>query len=555
MAAMNASRIAWFAALWTCVLAPFAAALGPHEIAIVINRNSPDSIEIAHHYARLRQIPSSNLIYIEVPPDLRHTAEPDAFRAIIYEPVRQQLEERHLTDHILAWAYSADFPNHILTTPQISLTGATFVRGEFPDSNTIARGTYFSPLFRGPNRPEDAPKPTFSLQEDAVRLRDRMPLPAMLLTYIGPRGLSTAQAIDSLRRAAAADGTQPRDPVLFHVSGDVRSKLRDWQFEAALAELKTLPLPAHISSNAPAPTQALSGLMLGTPDASEPWGRLQPGSLVDNLTSFGGAFHTPEQVKLTHWIRLGAAASAGTVAEPGSLEIPVILWGKFPNARLFAHYARGCTILESYYQSVLCPLQLLPVGDPLCAPWGRPIPLTLIGLEDTKRPMRGEVNFLASALKAEPGMNYLYLLNGRYLPAKHSTPGIRLDTRTFADGWHELHAIAYSPGPVRRQGHARLGIVIDNVGRTARIASDAAADAISYDQPFRVRVAASTGAAEIAITVHEREIWRGAAAEDEQIVELKPSAIGPGPAPLHAVAYYADGMQVRSPPLAIHVKR
>jgi uncharacterized protein (TIGR03790 family) len=548
-------HIAFILSFWLSALALVASALGPHELALVINRNSPDSIEIAHHYARLRLIPSSNLVYIDLPHAFIHEIDPEAFRTVIYEPVQKELEQRRITDHILAWAYSADFPTRVLTTPQMSLTGATFVRGAFPSNELIAQGTYLSPFYRGPHRPGDAVQPSISLQDEAVRLRDRMPLPAMLLAYTGQRGIDPASALDSLRRAAAADGTQPRDPFYFHVSDDVRSKLRDWQFEAALAELKSIGMPAMLSSNAPAPTQPLSGLMLGTATPVESWGRFQPGSIVDNLTSFGGLFATDEQVKLVYWIRLGASASAGTVVEPGSLEFPVVLWGKFPNARIFAHYARGCTALESYMQSVRCPLQLLPVGDPLSKPWSRPIPLTLISLEETTRPLSGEISFMASSLTAEPGMNYLFLLSGRYLPAPHATPGIRLHSKNLADGWHELRAVAYSPGPVRRQGHARLDILIDNAGRSARIATDADPAAIDYRQPFDVRIAATAGATELLITAHEREIWRGAATDGEQTVTLQPDVIGPGPAPLHAVALYADGMRVRSAPLSVNIRR
>jgi hypothetical protein len=134
-------------------------------------------------------------------------------------------------------------------------------------------------------------------------------------------------------------------------------------------------------------------------------------------------------------------------------------------------------------------------------------------------------------------MNYLFLINGRYLPSHHAAPGIRFDSKAFADGWHELRAVAYSPGPVRRQGHARLEFLIDNFGRSARISADVDANSIDFQQPLDVRVGATGGASELLITAHEREIWRGAATDGEQIVAINPAVIGPGPAPLHAVVF------------------
>lgn len=549
MAPVGLSRLLAFVLF---LVAPaLARAQGPHEIALIVNQNSHDSIEIAHTYAHLRRIPPSNIIYLDLPnnPDsLRAEISLSDFQRLIYEPVQKELTERKLQDHILAWIYSADFPIRITTAAPISLTGATFVRGEVPQREQIDQGTFPSPFFRGPVREGETGGPAGSLQEFAVVLQDKMPLPSMMLGYTGARGLPAETILDGLRRAITADGTKPRDPVYFHLGDDVRSTARRWQFEGIATELKEIGIPSIISSNRPLENAPLSGLMLGTAYTADSWGRLQPGSIADNLTSLGAYFHIHEQTRISHWLAAGAAASAGTVGEPYAN------WRKFPHARIFAHYTRGCTALESYLQSVASPLQLLPVGDPLCRPWSRPIPLTLISLEDTKAPLSGIASFHASSLV--PNLNILFLLDGRTVPTAGNTTGIRIDTHILSDGYHELTAVAYSPGPIRSQGLAKLGFTVKNRDQSAHIAlAEGTATNLDLTRPIKLSIGSSTNATRYTLIVNERTLWEGPASPNDQTVTLPASTIGPGPARLQLLADFPNHAQVQSTPLPIHIQR
>ena len=49
----------------------------------------------------------------------------------------------------------------------------------------------------------------------------------------------------------------------------------------------------------------------------------------------------------------------------------------------------GCTLIESLYQAVRCPLQLLPVGEPLASPWRREFGLRLAGTPAGQAPDLG----------------------------------------------------------------------------------------------------------------------------------------------------------------------
>ena len=85
--------------------------------------------------------------------------------------------------------------------------------------------------------------------------------------------------------------------------------------------------------------------------------------MCEHLTSESAKFTSASQTKLTAWLNAGVTASAGTVSEPYAN------WKKFPSAFYFCHYITGCTVIESFYQSVSSPLQVLFVGEPLAAPW------------------------------------------------------------------------------------------------------------------------------------------------------------------------------------------
>ena len=63
-----------------------ATAQGPHEIALIVNANSPDSLEIAHHYAHVRRVPSANVIYLDLPPDFALNQPLSTFALAAVEP-------------------------------------------------------------------------------------------------------------------------------------------------------------------------------------------------------------------------------------------------------------------------------------------------------------------------------------------------------------------------------------------------------------------------------------------------------------------------------------
>jgi hypothetical protein len=271
-----------------------------------------------------------------------------------------------------------------------------------------------------------------------------MPLPAMMLGVTGERGNRVVEVIAALRRGLDSDGVRPTGTVYFVTSGDIRSQCRQWQFPVARQELGRRGVEVSITNAFPEGQRDVLGLMMGAADV-EPGrvGKYLPGSMAEHLTSIAGNFHDAGQTKLSAWIAAGASLTAGTVTEPMSI------WMKFPSAIFYVHYADGCTALESFCQSVRCPLQLLMVGDPLASPWAsRGMTVSLAGLDDVVS--GGSIRVTASVDIPGGGRprSVYFLLAGRVAGRGHE---ILLDTGPLGSGKHTLRAVADRGGTLREQ--------------------------------------------------------------------------------------------------------
>src|SRR5690606_31145539 len=141
-----------------------------------------------------------------------------------------------------------------------------------------------------------------------------------------------------------------------------------------------------------------------------------------------------------------AAGASGTVWEPMALQ------SKFPLPSVQVHYRRGCSLAESFYQSLLGPYQLLIVGDPLCQPWAMP-PKVEVNIEP-KQKISGEMEIVpkvSPAVGKAVGMIEFYL-DGRLLVGLPPGKSLKLDTSPLPDGVHELRVIASNADPIESQG-------------------------------------------------------------------------------------------------------
>ena len=423
-------------------------ALGPHEILILANGREPDSVEVAKHYARLRQVPECNIVVLQMPASIKAQApgiKPEDFTRLIWTPATQVAKARGLDDHILAWVYSTHFPIRTYSQPSVSLQGLTFMRNHMPESKVIGDGSYHSPLFAGPDKPRDTGYAPQSFGAAAELLRREMPLPSMTLGYTGERGNTKAEVIACLEKGKRSDYTQPTGSIYFVTSGDVRSVCRRWQFADAVRNLKRMGVQASVGDTFPKDKTDVMGVMMGSQLVKpETVGRFLPGCMAEHLTSFAAAFDYKTQTKISRWIAAGVTASAGAVCEPMSI------WAKFPNARFYNHYASGCTVIESFYQSIRCPFQIMLVGDPLAAPWASsPATLDITGLKAgdlVSGPRSIQVGIESKSNRSF--RRVVHLIDGRIAGEGRT---FTLSAEGLKPGTHTLRIVAYETGLVQSQ--------------------------------------------------------------------------------------------------------
>lgn len=437
---------------------------------MVANEGSIDSVMVAKRYMRLRGIPEENLVRVTLPEELGVGVAPittNAFRSLIWEPVQAAVAERGLGRQILCWVYSTDFPYRVKTHPEVSLTGYTFMRGELPEDlvrglgNPVkgekgegydARLTMIaSPLFGGPEHVEAPGAPeSKTFEQWRVTLLEEMPLPSMMLGWTGPGGNTVDEVLDCLKRGRASDGTHPEAPMCVYTNADVRSTAREWEVSPMVREVERVGGALEVVEAFPEAGMK-SGFLTGVVDVPESGMEFVPGAYADHFTSHAATFHVSHQTKLSEWIRRGATASSGTVTEPYAY------WQKFPHASLFVHQLRGCTMVEAIYQSVRCPVQLLPVGDPLSRPWGRHPKVVLSGAGDGV--LKGVVVLRGATDQAEVFRRFEWLVDGVVVS---QGAVYELDTTKLTEGEHRVRVVARSRGPVRDCGYAEVKVRVEN---------------------------------------------------------------------------------------------
>jgi uncharacterized protein (TIGR03790 family) len=523
----------------------------PHRVAVLVNENSQASMKAANVFAALHGVPGANIVYLDLPESLysgRFECSPDEFRTRIYDPARKVIDERGLTDQICAWVYSVDFPIRIVTDSsdrrQMSIMGLTFLRGDVPDLEPMEAGQLVSPLFAGPAKEGGPKNPPRALEIWAAGLKDKMPLPSMMLGYIGENGNSMETVLrcieDGVRARQSTAG--PR-VLLVKTSDTARSAPREWQFEAVQAEMAERGGSAMITTDLTLMQTNLSGVMTGLETVKPSgFGTFAPGAMAEHLTSWSAEFQKP-QSKCTDWLKAGATVTAGMVTEPYNN------WMKFPHARFFAHYGAGCSAMESFYQSIASPFQVLLLGDPLSQIAALPVQIKPIGLS---KEITGSIDaaFVLDAklpIQAQPV--YSALLDGKQIKQGEGNSLIELPFKEMGDGWHEVRLIVQAAMPTLPGGFKDIPVFINKKGRSVDVTG------MTDRDPDQIVITAQANGneapKEMYLLWNGRELTRAAAGAelvfDERI-------IGEGPHRIQAVAVYDDGMEVRSEPQAFAIE-
>ena len=517
----------------------------PHQVAVLVNENSQASKKAANVFAGVHGVPSGNIVYLNLPESIvsgRAECTPEEFEKHIYDPAVGTLIDRNLDDQVLAWVYSVDFPIRVVTSAndrqQMSIMGLTFLYGKTPDVVQVEKGQISSPLFAGPMKEGGPKNPPRSFAVFSASLKNKMPLPSMMLGYIGEKGTDMDTVLRCITDGVRArqSGKNPRI-LLVKTDDEKRSGPREWQFEGVKTEVDMRGGSVVITTNQMLMQTNLMGVMTGAENVKpSDFGTFAPGAMAEHFTSWSAEFQK-RQSKCTEWLTAGATVTAGMVTEPYNA------WVKFPHARFYSHYTAGCTALESFYQSILSPVQVLLLGNPLSQIATLPVQIRAVGLS---KEISSDLDaaFVAEAkFPIQTRALYSALLDGKQIKSGEGNSLIELPFGEMGDGYHEVRLIAQAQLPVTPGGFIDVPVVINKKGRSLEITN--ITDRDPQQIVFTAEAKGEEMPKEIYLLWNGRELVR-AAYGTELVFDER--TLGEGPARVQAVAVYDDGMEVRSAP-------
>jgi len=376
-----------------------------------------------------------------------------------------------------------------------------------------------------------------------------------MLAYTGARGNSFPEIMNYLTAAAASDATRPDGTVYLLANPDVRSETRQPLFPVTLAKLARRGRKGEVLHKGkdgqngilPVARDDAIGVVAGfrTYEWKEKNSHLLPGAIAESLTSYGGDFDMGGQTKLSEFLRHGAAGSSGAVAEPYAFQ------EKFPVPLMHAWYADGCSLAESFYQSVKVPYQLIVVGDPLARPFAAFADIQLKSPPLT-RPWSGVVTIEANiqAAPGKPVARVEFWVDGQYqfdVPVDKPFPW---DTRTVEDGSHAIRLVAIEDGGIETRSSTRFisrvfnskhRVGIENVSRAIRYGDNVE---ISGSAPGAERVEVMRGYRMLGSATVKDSRWR---------IAIPATKLGLGPVSFFVRASYPSGSTVRGDPVELSI--
>jgi uncharacterized protein (TIGR03790 family) len=320
--------------------------LGAADVAVVVNEEDPESVEIGRFYLQARGIPPSQLIRVRFRPGSPNL-EQHTFARLREEILHQT--PAHVQAYAIAW-----------TAPwRVGCQSITSALSLGVDPRWCAQGCRLS-----------RPSPYYG-RSRVRRPWDELAIrPSMLLA-----GVDANQVRQLILRGKAADGTAPPGTAYLLSTSDPARNVRAVLYGSVQRQLAPLLKVQVLSTDRLEGADDVIALFTGLARVEGLAGtRFRPGAVADHLTSFGGeltADPTPSgQMSALRWLEAGATGSYGTVVEPCNV------LAKFPSpGLLLTYYSRGDSLIEAYWRSVAMPGQGVFIGEPLARPWG-PAPAT-----------------------------------------------------------------------------------------------------------------------------------------------------------------------------------
>ena len=329
------------------------------NVIVVVNQNSTNSVQLGNDYCELRGVPPQNLLRMTNWTGGAIQWAPDDFQTNLLNPLLGMISSRGLTQQSWFVVLSMDIPYRVQdstgengTTAALfygfKTNGATQSSCSLPDNTSNSYAYSEMPFIQA--RPNTAATNSFL---------------AMMLT---DTNLTAAEC--TLRRAVTADDSYPTQTVCLAKTDDPFRNVRFTEFDNSVFENQVIGHLAVLRTNTDSTGFTnLAGLQTGLFQFAVPTNGFVPGALADTLTSYSGdlfEFEITDQTPVLGFLESGASASYGTVVEP------CVYTQKFPDPVDYFYEARGFSLAEAYYQSLLNPFEGIFVGEPLAAPFARP---------------------------------------------------------------------------------------------------------------------------------------------------------------------------------------
>ncbi len=329
------------------------------NVAVVVNQNSTNSVELGNYYCEQRGVPPQNVLRINWAGGGVTWTSSD-FNTYLVNPLLGMLANRRLTNQVEYVLLSMDIPYRVVSTNgENSTTSALFYGYKTNDCPACQYpGCTLPPYTMN----------AYAGSEGIFRLTPPVSATSNSWLVIMLTSSNLAQAKAVVDRGVAGDFSMPTQAVFLAKSDDVNRNVRYTLFDNALFNIQLGGVMNAVRTN----TYTTYGLgtMLGYANGSQVftiYGSFAPGAMADSLTSYGGnIFENSEHTDALDFLNAGATASYGTVVEPCAY------LAKFPTTMNYFYQARGFTLAESYYQSLTNPYQGILVGEPLSAPFARP---------------------------------------------------------------------------------------------------------------------------------------------------------------------------------------
>ena len=535
--------------------APALAGGGPENALLIVNPQSAESMYVANYYRNARNLPESNLLYMA-----GDAASYNAWTSVQLPGFTGNLVQTRVNDHI----------DYVIVTPghEFRVFAPGLVSdGCFPVSNFAVGSLYTMAFIKNEvlgGLPSQHPNHYFSANtadprafSSAVAWLGGAPSTSgtarryyigAMLGSLAEAGNTVPELLAMIDRSVAADGTRP--PGVFYFmdnAADPARNVRAPQYSTAATLLAGLGQTAQVLPGVLPPSGSTAlGVMAGaaSPDIAGSGVILQPGAFADHLTSFAGALFNTGQTPMSHWTRLGASGTAGTVEEPCNY------LGKFPNPRVHAFYAQGLSIGEAYLRSMqFVPFQNLLYGDPLTRAFAR---LPSVTPNFPGGAVIGAIQFTPQASTTQPGATISHLdlfIDGVLHSSKLPGQAFSVNTLKLPDGWHDVRVVAYDSTAMRTAGRAVGSLLVNNASRSAQVGVTPASGNLTKVYTFDTSASGGT-IAETRLLQNGRVIGSRAGAGP---IFVWGQSIGAGPSRIIAETEFTDGNMARSQPVNLDI--